>query len=165
MLKISSTMLKEIHVHGEKSYPEEGVGFLFGLNGEMPEVKTIFIVQNAREKEVRHNRYTVAPQDIIRADEEADKAIAELNILQEREQHISDFLVATVAFSIPQMQSSVVPDKISFKSLPITVNLRSFGHEPKRPSIKSGAVRSQRPGFVGIPRPVRHRNSGASADY
>ncbi len=73
MLKISQELLKKIHVHGEEAYPEEGVGFLFGTEADPCQVVTIYPVANAREKEARHNRYTVAPQDIIRADEEADK--------------------------------------------------------------------------------------------
>ena len=73
MLKISSDFLKEIYKLGEKAYPEEGVGFLFGTDGETREVKVIYPVKNAREKEVRHNRYDVAPQDIIAADEKAEE--------------------------------------------------------------------------------------------
>ena len=73
MLKIPQNLLKKIHEHGEKSYPEEGVGFLFGTEAGPRQVVTIYPVANAREKEARQNRYTVAPQDIIRADEEAEK--------------------------------------------------------------------------------------------
>ncbi len=73
MLKISQELLKKIHTLGEEAYPEEGVGFLFGTEADPRQVVTIYPVANAREKEARHNRYTVAPQDIIRADEEAEK--------------------------------------------------------------------------------------------
>ncbi|MBT3320996.1 MAG: M67 family metallopeptidase [Anaerolineae bacterium] len=74
MLKISAAFLKEIHRLGEKAYPEEGVGFLFGIDhNNFREVRVIYPVKNAREKEARHNRYTVTPQDIIRADESAEE--------------------------------------------------------------------------------------------
>ncbi len=74
MLKISNNFLKKIYALGENCYPEEGVGFLFGLeNKEIREVKVIYPVRNAREKEARHNRYDVAPQDIIKADEAAEE--------------------------------------------------------------------------------------------
>mgnify|MGYP002640117152 FL=1 len=73
MLKISQELLKNIHILGEEAYPEEGVGFLFGTEADPRQVRTIYPVANAREKEARHNRYTVAPQDIIRADEDAEK--------------------------------------------------------------------------------------------
>jgi proteasome lid subunit RPN8/RPN11 len=73
MLIIPQDLLDEIHLHLEKTYPEEGVGFLFGVD-EMPrEVREIFVVPNAREKEERHHRYDVAPQDIMEADERAEK--------------------------------------------------------------------------------------------
>ena len=74
MLKISARFLKEVHTLGEKSYPEEGVGFLFGTeDGEARDVKVVYPVKNAREKEARHNRYDVAPRDIIEADEKAEE--------------------------------------------------------------------------------------------
>ena len=73
MLKISNHFLEEIYALVEKAYPEEGVGFLFGTDSETREVKVIYPVKNAREKEARHNRYDVAPQDIIEADEKAEE--------------------------------------------------------------------------------------------
>jgi len=73
MLKISDHFLEELYALGEKAYPEEGVGFLFGTDGEAREVKVIYPVKNAREKEARHNRYDVSPQDIIEADEKAEE--------------------------------------------------------------------------------------------
>ncbi|MBT3188629.1 MAG: M67 family metallopeptidase [Anaerolineae bacterium] len=74
MLKISARFLEEIYALGEKAYPEEGVGFLFGTDeGKAREIKVIHPVKNAREKEARHNRYDVAPQDIIDADEKAEE--------------------------------------------------------------------------------------------
>lgn len=74
MLKITANFLKEIYALGEKAYPEEGVGFLFGTDdSKVREVKVIYSVKNAREKEARHNRYDVAPRDIIEADEKAEE--------------------------------------------------------------------------------------------
>ncbi|MBT3336355.1 MAG: M67 family metallopeptidase [Anaerolineae bacterium] len=73
MLKIPQNLLDQIHQHLEETYPEEGVGFLLGMDGEPRVVTEILIVPNAREKEERHHRYDVAPQDIIDADETAEK--------------------------------------------------------------------------------------------
>jgi proteasome lid subunit RPN8/RPN11 len=73
-LVVPLTILNNIHVHGEASYPEEGAGFLLGHdNGEYREVCKIFPIQNAREDSARHNRYLITPQDLIRAEAEADR--------------------------------------------------------------------------------------------
>ena len=33
MLHLSKDVLTQIHVHGEQAYPEEGAGFLLGVDG------------------------------------------------------------------------------------------------------------------------------------
>ena len=73
MLEIKMDLLKEIHALGEKAYPEEGVGFLFGTEADPRRVTAIFPVKNTREEEARHNRYQVAPRDYLKAEDTASK--------------------------------------------------------------------------------------------
>lgn len=74
MILISQNLLDEIHRHLEKTYPEEGVGFLFGEEGNETSVKALHPVPNAWQPEVeRVRRYDVAPRDIIEADDKAEE--------------------------------------------------------------------------------------------
>jgi proteasome lid subunit RPN8/RPN11 len=74
MLIITQDQLDEIHRQLEEAYPEEGVGFLFGLDGDENFVEALHPVPNAWQPEVeRRKRYDVTPQDIIRADEKAEE--------------------------------------------------------------------------------------------
>lgn len=66
---IAKEVLDQIHAHGEEAYPEEGAGFLVGLNGR---VEMILPLPNAREDEARHNRFLITPQDYLKAELEAD---------------------------------------------------------------------------------------------
>lgn len=69
MLVISSEIVKQINAHVEEAYPEEGAGFLIGVEGE---VKEILSLQNAREDEARHNRFLFTPEDYLKAELKAD---------------------------------------------------------------------------------------------
>jgi proteasome lid subunit RPN8/RPN11 len=69
MLAISNEAIKQINAHVEKSYPEEGAGFLIGVEGE---VKEILPLDNAREDEARHNRFLITPEDYLKAELTAD---------------------------------------------------------------------------------------------
>lgn len=68
-LKISTEILEEINKHVEEAYPEEGAGFLIGVEGE---VKQILSLPNAREDEARHNRFLFTPEDYLKAELKAD---------------------------------------------------------------------------------------------
>jgi proteasome lid subunit RPN8/RPN11 len=73
-LEISADMLERIHAHGEKSYPEEGAGFLLGrAEAAWRGVTDILTLTNAREDSARHNRYLLTAEDMLRAEDEADK--------------------------------------------------------------------------------------------
>jgi len=68
-LDISKDILAQIHAHGEAAYPEEGAGFLLGSDdGEQRYIAQIFVTENAREDEARHNRYLVTPQEYLQAE-------------------------------------------------------------------------------------------------
>ena len=69
-IKISTEVLDGINKHVEEAYPEEGAGFLIGLEGE---VKQILPLDNAREDEARHNRFLITPEDYLKAELTADK--------------------------------------------------------------------------------------------
>jgi proteasome lid subunit RPN8/RPN11 len=69
MLVVSKQLIEEINMHVEEAYPDEGAGFLIGVNGE---VKGIFSLPNAREGAARHNRFLIAPQDYLKAELKAD---------------------------------------------------------------------------------------------
>ena len=69
MLVISSEVVKQISDHVEGAYPEEGAGFLIGVEGE---VRQILPLNNAREDEARHNRFLITPEDYLKAEMKAD---------------------------------------------------------------------------------------------
>jgi proteasome lid subunit RPN8/RPN11 len=69
---ISPLLLKQIHDHGESSYPEEGAGLLLGrATDESKQVIKILRLTNAREASSRHNRYLLSPEDYLQAESEA----------------------------------------------------------------------------------------------
>lgn len=68
-LKVTNKILDEINMHIEAAYPEEGAGFLLGVDGE---VREILSLPNAREDEARRNRYLIAPEDYLKAELKAD---------------------------------------------------------------------------------------------
>ena len=70
MLVVSNELHEQINAHVENAYPEEGAGFLIGVEGE---VKEILALPNAREDEARHNRFLITPEDYLKAELTADK--------------------------------------------------------------------------------------------
>jgi proteasome lid subunit RPN8/RPN11 len=69
MLIVSNELIEQINKHVEEAYPEEGAGFLVGVDGE---VKKIIPLGNAREDEARHNRFLITPKDYLKAELTAD---------------------------------------------------------------------------------------------
>jgi proteasome lid subunit RPN8/RPN11 len=73
VLLIEEDILAQIYAHGEAAYPEEGAGFLLGYDdGKQRHVAQIFVTENAREDEARHNRYLVTPQEYLQAEVAAE---------------------------------------------------------------------------------------------
>jgi len=70
MLAVSNDLIEKINKHVEEAYPEEGAGFLIGVEGE---VQQILPLGNAREDEARHNRFLITPEDYLKAELTADK--------------------------------------------------------------------------------------------
>jgi proteasome lid subunit RPN8/RPN11 len=57
-----------MEAHLQKAYPGEGAGFLLGANGD---VQDVLPLENAREKEARHNRFLITPEDYLKAEMKA----------------------------------------------------------------------------------------------
>jgi proteasome lid subunit RPN8/RPN11 len=73
MISIPGKVLGEIWEHGENAYPEEGAGVLIGrVEGDIRFVDQILPFSNQFETELRHRRYMITPQDMIKAEEFAD---------------------------------------------------------------------------------------------
>ena len=72
MLEIPPELLVKIQNNGEKAYPEEGAGFLLGMDGETRRVLSILPLPNSRESEARHNRFILTPEDYMVAEKKAD---------------------------------------------------------------------------------------------
>lgn len=71
---IEKAIRDRIHHHLQAAYPEEGAGFLLG-DVSMPErtISAMLPIENAREDAARHNRFLITPQDMLRAELEAEK--------------------------------------------------------------------------------------------
>ncbi|MBI5962618.1 MAG: M67 family metallopeptidase [Chloroflexi bacterium] len=70
MLAVSNDLIEQIKKHIEDAYPEEGAGFLIGVDGE---AKKIISLPNAREDEARHNRFLITPEEYLKAELTADR--------------------------------------------------------------------------------------------
>ena len=73
VIHIPPEFLTQIHESGEAAYPEEGVGFLLGQDGEEKHVLGILPLPNVQEELARKNRYLVAPQDYLKAESTAER--------------------------------------------------------------------------------------------
>jgi proteasome lid subunit RPN8/RPN11 len=69
MLTVSRDLIETMNRHVEEAYPEEGAGFLLGVDGK---VKRILSLPNAREAAARHNRFLITPEDYLKAELTAD---------------------------------------------------------------------------------------------
>jgi proteasome lid subunit RPN8/RPN11 len=69
MLAVSKDLIEQINTHVEEAYPEEGAGFLVGVEGK---VEKIIPLGNAREDEARHNRFLITPEEYLKAELKAD---------------------------------------------------------------------------------------------
>jgi proteasome lid subunit RPN8/RPN11 len=72
-LQIPSPLLNQIQTHGERSYPEEGVGLMLGYEkGGIRYVAHLLFLDNAREESARHNRYLLTAEDMLNGENEAE---------------------------------------------------------------------------------------------
>lgn len=74
MLRISESLLKQIHDHGESNYPEEGAGLILGLVGEESRsAEKLLPLANQFEVSARHNRYLIEPKEMMTAEIRAEE--------------------------------------------------------------------------------------------
>ena len=72
MILLTQQLISEIAEHAEQEYPYECGGMLIGrFEGDRKTVTETFPLENAREKEARHNRVLILPKDVLRAEKYA----------------------------------------------------------------------------------------------
>jgi proteasome lid subunit RPN8/RPN11 len=86
---IPPPILNTIHEHGEKSYPEEGAGLLFGYEHEGKRfLADVMFLKNAREDSARHNRYLITAEDMLLGEKEAqDLGLSIIGIFHSHPDH------------------------------------------------------------------------------
>ncbi|MDR0746932.1 MAG: M67 family metallopeptidase [Helicobacteraceae bacterium] len=74
MIAIDAQQLSAIRGEGEAAYPHECCGALLGkIDGDTKRIAAILPIANAREEEERYHRFTITPEDMMRAELEARK--------------------------------------------------------------------------------------------
>jgi len=70
VLFLTKEHIGEIEKHGEREYPHECCGLLVGHFDENSRkiVVEIFLIENAREEEAKHNRSLILPTDLLRGE-------------------------------------------------------------------------------------------------
>ena len=66
MLKLTQSGYEALRAHGEETYPHECCGILLGHAGDTNEVVELIRAGNTRTDSA-HNRYGIAPQELIAA--------------------------------------------------------------------------------------------------
>lgn len=70
-ISIAADLLGMIREHGRSDYPYECCGLLIGrTDGEVRNVTALSPIKNART-DSRHNRYLIAPEDMLKAEKDA----------------------------------------------------------------------------------------------
>jgi proteasome lid subunit RPN8/RPN11 len=73
-LRISQQLYDELRAHGEETYPQECCGIMMGKGvGDDLQVAGLIRAGNTRTDSA-HNRYNIAPQELIKAQREGRKA-------------------------------------------------------------------------------------------
>lgn len=77
-ISISTILLEKIRNHGRATYPQECCGLLLGrLENGGKSVVDLNPMENSHESS-RHNRYEIAPTDLLEAEKEARKLGVEI---------------------------------------------------------------------------------------
>ncbi len=69
-LEISNDLLQKMKMHAERDYPNECCGFVYGLEGEIRQVRIAREVENAKEGD-QSNRFQIDPLDYQQAEKYA----------------------------------------------------------------------------------------------
>ena len=73
-LQLTNQVSEQIRAHGARGYPHEVCGALLGSEvvgqggGAFRKVTAVLPLENEREEAARHNRFSVTPQDVLRAE-------------------------------------------------------------------------------------------------
>ena len=74
MLKLTKQIEAEIRLAGEKAYPNECCGIMFGSEeGDDHVVKSLKPIDNARESDEQYHRFLITAEDMLQAELEARK--------------------------------------------------------------------------------------------
>lgn len=74
MLKLTKQIEEEIRQAGEKAYPNECCGIMFGSEeGDDHVVKSLRPIENARESNEQYHRFLITAEDMLQAELEARK--------------------------------------------------------------------------------------------
>jgi proteasome lid subunit RPN8/RPN11 len=73
MIQLEAQHQREIRGHGERDYPYECCGLLFGRFSEngVKVCSEIYPISNAREEEAKRNRFLIRPEELMRGEKEA----------------------------------------------------------------------------------------------
>ena len=73
-VKISTVLQKKIFVEMEKTFPNEGGGFLLGSKaGDDTIIEDVIEIENVFETEEQYHRYAMTPQNWAKMEDEADE--------------------------------------------------------------------------------------------
>ena len=73
MIQISEELIRQIKIHGEDHYPEEGAGLILGrVQGEDRNAQQLLPLKNEFEANSRHNRYLIRPEEMMNAELKAE---------------------------------------------------------------------------------------------
>jgi len=71
-INIPADLLDQIQAHGENTYPYEGAGLMLGQEeNDKRTVESLLFLENAREKDIQHNRYLITAEDMLLGEKEA----------------------------------------------------------------------------------------------
>lgn len=72
MIECDSELIESIRAHGRSTYPNECCGVLLGAEqAGVKQAREIVALDNTREEEARHNRFLIAPEDLLRVEKES----------------------------------------------------------------------------------------------
>ena len=117
-LIISRPLLKEIHQHGERAYPDEGAGLFLGLSdGDNKYVTELFPLDNARQASDRHNRYLLTPEDFLKAELKATEMdLVILGVFHSHPDHPNQPSTFDLEWALPHLSyiiTSIIQGKAS----------------------------------------------------
>lgn len=79
MLKLTKQIEAEIRLAGEKAYPNECCGIMFGSEeGDDHVVKSLKPIDNARESDEQYHRFLITAEDMLQAELEVRKQRLEI---------------------------------------------------------------------------------------